>query len=76
METLKKCQITRYDETINEPPYVTIPFDKMEILKPEHDKLGEEFCERLIRTCKSKGYIFRFYTISNNKDFDYEVVVY
>jgi hypothetical protein len=76
METIKKCKISRYDETIKEPPYLTIPFDEMEIKKPEIDNLGEEFCERLIRSCRAKGYIFRFYTMSVNKDYDYEVVVY
>ena len=76
METIKKCIISRYDETIKEPPYLTIKIDEMEVKQPEKDNLGEEFCERLRCGCKSKGYQFKFYTTSEDKDYDYEVVVY
>lgn len=76
METIKKCKITRYDETIKEPPYLTIKIDKMEVKKPEKDNLGEEFCERLRYGCKANGYQLKFYTKSEDKDYDYEAVVY
>jgi len=77
METVKKCKISRYDETIKEPPFLTIQIDKMEVKQPEKDNLGEEFAERLRYCCRMKGYQFKFYTMcSDDKDYDYNVVVY
>ena len=67
--------ITRYDETITEPPYLTTQIDKMLVEKPENDKLGELFCERIRQGCRGRGYQFKFYTTSSNSEFDYEVVV-
>jgi hypothetical protein len=64
--------ISRYDETIHQPPFLTIQIDQMEV--PEN--LGGEFFESLIYGCRMKGYRFKFYTMSENKDYDYEVVVY
>ena len=75
-ETLKKCIITRYDTTIIEPPFLTIPIDKVDVLQPTKDEYGVEFCARLKSACKNKGYIFKFYTISEVEGFDYEIVVY
>ncbi len=54
---------------------MTIQIDKMLVEKPEHDNLGEEFCERIRQDCRGKGYQFKFYTMSTNPEFDYEVVV-
>lgn len=76
MEIIKKCKISRYDETITEPPYLTIQIDKMEVKKPIKDNLGEEFAERLRCGCRMNGYQFKFYTMSEDNDYDYEVVVY
>lgn len=76
METIKKCKISRYDETIKEPPYLTIQIDKMEVKQPEKDNLGEEFAERLRCGCRMNGYQFKFYTMSEDIDYDYNVVVY
>lgn len=76
MEIIKKCIITKYDETITEPPYLTIKIDEMEVLKPLNDDLGEEFARRLYVGCNRLGYVFKFYTISDENGFDYEVVVY
>ena len=69
--------ISRYDETITKPPYLTIQIDEVEVEYPEVDDLGEEFARRLIFACKLKGYDFKFYTSSSeNSDYDYEIVVY
>jgi hypothetical protein len=76
VSNLKKCIISRYDETITKPPYLTIPIDKVEVEKPENDEGGVEFAERLIAACRMKGYIFRFYVIRPKKEEDYEIVVY
>lgn len=74
---LKKCLISRYDESIKEPPFLTINIDEMVVEKPENDTLGEKFADILYKECFNKGYVFKFYTtISENKDFDYEVVVH
>lgn len=74
---IKKCIISRYDETIKEPPFLTIPIDKVEVIEPENDYLGEKFADILNAACFSKGYIFKFYTsCSEREDIDYEIVVY
>ena len=72
----KKCIISRYDETIKEPPYLTIPLETVEVNQPdENDDGGVELYERLKAACRSKGYIFKFYTMSDEKGIDYELVV-
>lgn len=72
---IRKCVITRYDESITEAPFITIPIDSVEVSEPLTDNLGEEFALRIFSACRSKGYNFKFYTTSRNKDFDYEIVV-
>ena len=76
MSKLKKCVITCYDETIKNPPFLTIPLDAVDVYKPKIDKGGEIFASRLRETCRSKGYLFKFYSLSKDKKFDYELVVY
>ena len=75
MGVIKKCVITRYDETIKEYPFLTIPIDNIEVTQPEDDNYGSEFAERLRAGCIMKGYTFKFYTLSEDKNFDYEIVV-
>ena len=75
-DVLKKCVITRYDETIKEPPYLTIPIDKVDVFEPEVDKGGVKFASRLHNACDRKGYFFKFYTMcSKNDKYDYKIVV-
>lgn len=76
METLKKCVVSRYDETITEPPYKTIPIDTFEVHQPDVDDGGVEFYIRLFNECEKKNYKFKFYSLSSDKKFDYNVVVY
>lgn len=71
----KKCIISRYDKSIKNPPYKTLPIDKVKVEKPINDNLGELFASILYDTCIEKGYKFKFYTTSDKKDFDYEIVV-
>lgn len=73
---IKKCIISRYDETIKEPPFLRIEIDRVDVLEPEIDYLGEEFAERLRLACALIGYSFKFYTMSDKEGIDYEVVVY
>jgi len=73
---IKKCIISRYDETITEAPFLTIPIDKIEVLQPDNDYLGQAFADILRCSCSEKGYIFKFYTTSTEKNIDYEIVVY
>ena len=75
MGMIKKMMITRYDDKITEPPYLTIQIDEMLVEEPEHDNLGEEFALRIRQGCMGQGYKFKFYTTSSNPEFDYEVVV-
>lgn len=73
---IKKCIISRYDTTITKPPYLTIPIDKVEVREPENDEGGVELSERLIAACRSRGYVFKFYTMNNKGEEDYEIVVH
>ena len=73
---LKKCIISRYDPTITEPPFLTIPLDEVEVHKPDNDDGGVRFASKLIQACNSKGYMFKFYSGSDDPDIDYEIVVY
>lgn len=76
MDVAKKCMISRYDETITEPPYLTNQIDEITVDQPEEDHLGEIFAERLKNGCFSKGYLFRFYTTAKMDGYDYNIVVY
>jgi hypothetical protein len=79
METLKTCIISRYDETITEAPFLTIPIRKVQVPEPELDNeenyLGKEFAARLKASCRMYGYTFKFYTMSSEENIDYELVV-
>ena len=75
-EELKKCVITRYDDTIKEPPYLTIAIDKTEVVDPKLNDDGVEFFERLRGACRAKGYHIKCYTMSEDKNFDYQLIVY
>lgn len=76
-EKIKKCIISRYDEKIKEPPFLTIPIDEVEVSEPDYNDLGEEFARRLRIACLKKGYEFKFYTSCiEREDIDYEIVVY
>ena len=75
MSNVKKIMITRYDNTIKEPPYLRIQIDEMLVEQPETDKLGEKFFERIRQGCQARGYRFKFYASSDAPDFDYEVVI-
>ena len=56
METKKICTIERYDETIKEPPFLTIKIDETEVYEPEVDDGGVDFANRLHRACYEKGF--------------------
>lgn len=75
--SIKKCVITRYDETIKKPPYLTIPIDNVEVFQPDNDEGGVDFANNLRIACSEKGYTFRFYSSGvDYKDVDFEIVVY
>jgi|LakMenE18May11ns_1017448.scaffolds.fasta_scaffold8467446_1 hypothetical protein len=76
MNNTKQIMVSRYDETIKEPPYLTIQVNAMLIDKPQDDQYGEIFCQRLREGCHLIGYRFKFYTLSEDTEFDYEVVVH
>ena len=73
---MKKCMISRYDEKITEPPFLTIQVGTMEVNKPEKDHLGEQFYEVLQTACRKNGFKFKFYTTSTIQGYDYNVIVY
>jgi hypothetical protein len=74
-EKMKVCVISRYDHTIKNPPFLTIPLDRVEVPQPVTDKYGEEFAERLKSACRNRGYFFKFYISSQEEGVDYELVV-
>ena len=75
-ETLRKCIISKYDETITEPPFLTIPLDEVEVMEPKKGDLGVEFSNRMKKACREKGYVFKFYTMSKKEGFDFEIVMH
>ena len=75
-EQLKKCIITRYDETITEAPYLTNQIGSCKVAKPENDEGGVWFAKRLKAACMRNGYVFKFYTSCKKEGIDYELVVY
>jgi hypothetical protein len=72
-----KCIVCKYDDTIKEPPFKTIPIDTIKIqdTDPIADKRGEARYLRLVQACKAKGYNVKFYTLSEEKGMTYDVVV-
>ena len=62
MSNIRKCIIKRYDETIKEPEGL--------------DDGGSEFAIRLRGACLRKGYKFRFYSMSEEEGYDYELTVW
>jgi len=75
MSEVKRFMISRYDETMKEPPYKTLKIDEMLVVKPEKDILGEEFCERIRKSLVQRGYKFKFYTSSEIKEYDFNAIV-
>ena len=73
---MKRCLISRYDVSIKYYPFETVKIDEVKVERPENDYLGEKFAENLRSACKEKGYSFRFYTTSSDKNYDFEIVVY
>jgi hypothetical protein len=77
MEALKiNCIISRYDETITEPPFKTIRLSTCEVVRPLTDNGGEKFFENIKSACKKQGYNAKFYTSTKEKGFTFEIVVY
>jgi hypothetical protein len=70
-----KVLIARYDETIDEPPYKTIPIDETIVEEVIPDPYGEKFYDNLVKACKDKGYKFKFYTLCRNGEHYFEAVV-
>ena len=66
MKKLEKvrCMISRYDETITEPPFDTIQISEMEVEVPRVDNLGERFYMNLVKELKLQGYRIKYYTLS------------
>lgn len=75
MGITKKCSISKYDESIKEPPFLTMKIDETVLNKPENDYLGEKFAAILRNKCKEMDYKFRFYSLSQDKEYDYDIVV-
>ncbi len=70
-----RCMISCYDETIKEPPFETIPLSEMEVEEPKVDHLGEKFAINLIKGLKVQGYRIKFYTLSSEEGYKYNVIV-
>ena len=67
-----RCMISRYDETIKEPPFETIQIGEMEVEVPRVDHLGERFYMNLVKELKLQGYRIKFYTLSTKVGLKYK----
>jgi hypothetical protein len=75
-EIIKHCIIARYDSSIKEAPFLTIPIDKVDVLEPQDtNDGGVEFAFRLSLACVRKGYFMKFYSMSDEEGVDYEINV-
>ena len=72
----KKCKIVRYDETCTKPPYLNIKLNEMEVNQPENDDGGVRFASILREGCANLGYQFKFYSMTDEENYDYEVFVF
>ena len=72
-----RCMISRYDETfpIKEPPFETVQISEMEVEVPRVDHSGERFYMNLVEELKLQGYRIKFYTLSSEDGFKYNVIV-
>lgn len=50
------------------------PLDKIEVVEPENDDLGEQFSHNIRVACRILGFKFRFYTSSKETDFNAYVI--
>lgn len=67
-----KCKIKRYDPNVTEPPFQFIDLDQFECQDAENDQLYLD----LFHTCRKMGYEMKFYSLSSDSDFDYDVTVF
>ena len=70
-----RCMISRYDETITEPPFDTIQIGEMEVEVPRVDHLGVMFYRNLCKECINQGYNIKAYTKSDKLGFKYNIIV-
>ena len=61
--------------TVTEPPLEFITLDSFEVIEPDVDSLGEELYERLYAGCRMLGYVMKFYSLSTDEEYDYDVTV-
>ena len=74
--SIVKCRVQRYDPDVTEPPFEFITLGELEIDKPDVDYLGEQFAENLSKGCYEAGYAFKFYSLSDEDDYVFNVTVY
>ena len=72
----RRCRVQKYDPAVKEAPFEFITVDEFECCEPDMTEYGEEFAEVLILACRKMGYIFKCYSFSTEKGYDYDVVVY
>lgn len=68
--------VSVYDESITQPPYLTIQIGNFDVEQPTEDYYGEIFAQTLRKKCSAMGRTFKFYSMSEDGNYDYEVVVY
>ena len=70
-----KCRVQQYDPAVTEPPLQFVTLNEFECHQPEDDYLGERFCMILHSNCWRLGYSMKFYSNSDDENYDYDVVV-
>ena len=72
-----KVKIKKYDASVTEPPFQFITLGEFECdEKAEDDRGGVDFARTLHRNCSAQGHRMKFYSLSSDEGYDYDVCVY
>lgn len=75
--TTINIRIQKYDDKIKSPPFefITIDQAELQVRSDEQDLLGQDRWHRIRQHCQDKGYVARFYSLSNSKKYHFDVTV-
>ena len=71
---LANCRIQKYDPAVTEPPHTFITLGEVTVDAPEDDD-GTLLYMNLHAACMRLGYSFRFYSLSLDPKYHFDIVV-